>query len=89
MNVDVKPLRKQICNLDSNPHYTHRVNVITHINLSFNADLPFRVKGVQKANCGQYMWINHVRMGAFACAVLTYLFLHFCQFRAKEVFSGN
>ena len=41
----------------------------------------------QKANSGQYIWANHVRMGAFACATL--FILHFCQFRAKEVFSGN
>ena len=38
MNADLKPPRKQVCNPDSNPHYTRRVNAITHINLGFNAD---------------------------------------------------
>ena len=37
MNADLKPARKQVCNPDSNPHYTRRVNAITHINLGFNA----------------------------------------------------
>ena len=38
MNADLKPLRKQVCKPDSNPHYTRRVNAITHINIGFNAD---------------------------------------------------
>ena len=84
MNVDLKPPQKQVSNPDFNPHYTHRVNTITHINLCFNADLPFRVKWVEKANFGQYMWANHVRMGAFACAVLTYLFFAFLPVQSKE-----
>ena len=38
MNADLKPPRKQVCNPNSNLHYTRRVNAITHINLGFNAD---------------------------------------------------
>ena len=30
------------------------------------------------------MWASHVRMGAFACAVLIYLFLHFASSEQRK-----